>query len=228
MRLSLKIDDKNFEFTLKQLKNDDSQYINEYLNICYSHLVGFFTDLVTKYDDQYDVVKCAVGKYGQALGYASDRLKANYDIVKYAVKADGLALEDASEDLRTNYTLVKYAIKQSGRSIHLIPDDLKTKYILAKCAVKQHGCALEYVIDQFKSNYKIVKYAIKNSKFAFFYASDKLRANYGIARCIPIQKYYFEVLKEELKEDQIIWKSCDYRILPLSNPKEYSIILLQL
>ena len=53
--------------------------------------------------DDFEMVRSAVQKNGQALIYASMRFQNHFEIVKTAVSLDGTALEYAPEELQNDF-----------------------------------------------------------------------------------------------------------------------------
>lgn len=220
MRLELNFDDRNFKFTLKELKNRESKSVSEFISLCFRNRLSFFHHLVQKYRTNYRIVKYAVKQYGYGIEFASKKLRANYILAKYAVKQNGNALECVSNELRANYNIVKYAAKNYGHAIIYASKDLNIDYDIKKYRLND-GDLIRCLSDNLVENYRLIKYALKHNRNAFYNVIDKMQykmVNQIIKLAIAYNPCFFGLV-----EKQKNYKNC-----VLANFKKYKIILLNL
>lgn len=84
--------------------------------------------------DNKDVVMAAVSRNGEALYYASGRLRDDSDVVLAAVTETGDALRFASSALRDNYDIVLAAVENNGSSIRYASKNLQDDQTIADAA----------------------------------------------------------------------------------------------
>ena len=72
---------------------------------------------------------------GEALGLASEELKADAAVVMAAVQQDGWALAYASERLKADVAVVMAAVQQEGRALMHASEDVRA---LIRCRFHRH------------------------------------------------------------------------------------------
>lgn len=114
---------KNRENALKVVKN-----------------AGYFLSKMPEYQDYVEIVSQAVQNSGDALRYASKRLKNDYSIVFNAVSQNGLALQYASDNFKNDKQLAIWAINKNADAIKYVSDTLKKdKEVVLASYCKNNG-----------------------------------------------------------------------------------------
>ena len=85
----------------------------------------------------------AVKNDGNALGHASDELKADKEWIIAAVKNDGYALDYASDELKADKEVVMAAVKNDGYALNYASDELKADKEVIMAADKKYGNVLD-------------------------------------------------------------------------------------
>ena len=149
------------------------------------------------------IILAAVGRYGYALRFASENLKADKDVVLVAVQQHGRALEYASENLKADKKVVTDAVEQNGSALEYVSEDLKADRDFVIDAVKQNGGALFYASENFKADKDVVLAAVKQYGGALLLASENLRADREVVLAAVKQDgYLLFYASENLKADK--------------------------
>ena len=110
------------------------------------------------------VVAAAVKQNGNALLYASDKLKARKEIVTLAVKNYGPSLQHAHPNLQRDHDICLAACRQAGQSIEYAHYDIRRfDRKVIKAAVRNCGWAIKFLHEEARNDEEILTIAIRNS-----------------------------------------------------------------
>ena len=125
------------------ITDEDVAYAAVYQH--WRHVQSFSHEL----QDDFHLVSIAVQKSGNALLFASDRLKDNEKLVRLAVQGDGFtALKHASDRLKDNEGIVRLAVKNDGLALMLVSDRLKDNEDIVRLAVQKSFNAINYASNR--------------------------------------------------------------------------------
>ena len=146
---------------------DETEYFKTYLILNWPEAMQRYMDLQLHFQGcGQDVVLRTVSKFGDALEYASEELRANREVVLAAVKQDGYALEHASKELRDDLDVVLEAVKQDGFALLHASVELCADRRVVLVAVKQNGNMLEYASKEVRADRDVVLAAVKQNGWA--------------------------------------------------------------
>ena len=128
-------------------------------------------------DADREVVLVALAENGNALQYASQKLKADKDIVLAAVEEDGVALQYASQALKVDKEVVLKAVENDGHALQYASQALKADREVVLVALAQNGNALEHASVELKADWGVVLAAVVKDSFALRFASPALRGD---------------------------------------------------
>lgn len=155
----------------------------------------------------------AVSQAGEALQFASDRLKGDKEIVLRAVTKDGSMLKYASTELRQDFDTVLAAVKSNGVALKYGSKALQNDKEVVRVAVENRGEALEFASKALRSDKEIVGSAIKAEKNSYLlrYASEALMKDedflLNLFDEVPSVVEHFSAVFT-LKAVQRDWKAC--------------------
>ncbi|EPT3015780.1 DUF4116 domain-containing protein [Salmonella enterica] len=155
--------------------------------------------------DDRDVVLAAVKKDGDALRYASERLRDDKDITLTAVQSKGYILSHASARLKDDKDIVLAAVQSYGYSMQYVSERLKDDEDVVIAAIGKTGSALEHISDRFKDEKDIVLKAVQNDGYALKFASERLKDDKQIV-LNSVNNYgpALEYASDRLKDDKFV------------------------
>ena len=119
-----------------------------------------------------EVVLKAVESTGSSLVYASDNLHNDREVVLQAVENEGRALFYASRSLCNDLGVVLQAVETDGQALQFASKNLRHDREVVLRAVKHSGMSLKFASETLRSDREIVLRAVERSGEAIQYASD--------------------------------------------------------
>jgi len=106
----------------------------------------------TRLKDHRDVVLAAVANRGAALQYAASLHRLDPVVARAAVANDGMALGKVANVLTSNRELVLTAVAQNGHAYRFAAESLQKDPDVVRTAVRSRGQVLRLVPSQFKDD----------------------------------------------------------------------------
>ena len=162
-----------------RIRRDEREYFEPYLILnCASKFLRKYDELKVCFKTcDRSLVLGTVAKYGLALQYAPEGMKADKAVVKAAVGQDGLALQYASEGMKADKAVVTAAVEQDGAALKYASGEMKEDRGVVTAAVEQDGLALQYASEEMKADEAVVMTAVENEGFALEFASEEMKNN---------------------------------------------------
>ncbi len=148
--------------------------------------LSFYRSLVRKdgttlffahdYQDDEQLVELAIAQNGEAIQFASKRLRNRLDYALKAVQSNPKALAYLNDELKSNRQVVEIALKGNGSLLKYLPAHLRADYDLVKLAVEENGLAFEFASDRLRNNLEIAQIAMKRFKSVIEYVGPTVKA----------------------------------------------------
>ena len=125
--------------------------------------------------DDEEIVKVALTQDGEALEFASDRLKGKKDIVLLAIKTAPWTAFYASEKLKADKELIMASVKDCGQTLYYASEKLRDDEEVVRAAVANKGIIIKYASYRLRNNKEIAKIAMEQDKRAYQFLTKELK-----------------------------------------------------
>lgn len=133
----------------------------------------FFSQLPSRWLNDFDVMAAVCKRFGRALQYASVELQDHQDLVALSINNNGLALCFASERLQNNTQLVRDAMRNNPLAFQYASESLRSNLDLIMLALSLDANLLRYV-----SHYEFVLNLVASNTSFFQFISKDLAADF--------------------------------------------------
>ena len=205
-----------------ELERERSFHRNKYVNILKSSPFElqdnkeYVLDIVEKCGEaiQYasprlkndrNVAITAINNNGFSLKYVSKELQDDEDIVLLAIDNYALALGFASDNLKKDRNIVMEAVKRNGFSLHYTPQEIRNDKQIVIEAVKNYGRSLTIASKELQNDRDVVKIAVKKQGNALFFLSKEFQNDYDIVmEAVQNDGYSLKYASKHLQNDSNI------------------------
>eukprot|EP00435_Cladocopium_sp_Y103_P065355 s278_g27.t1 len=121
-----------------------------------------------------------VQQRGQALEFASERLRSDKEVVLEAVRQDGSMLQFASEKMRSDKEVVLEAVRQDGSMLQFASEKMRSDKEVLLEAVSQDGSMMQFASEKLRSDREVVEHAVAGEFAVLVFASEEQRELLGL------------------------------------------------
>ena len=155
--------------------------------------------------DDEDIVKEAVNIHGNAIQYASERLRDNIDVATIAVKKNQLSFKFLGPNLKNKKKFILDNLESnisSGEIFKYCDESLKKDRSFVIDFIKKNAFGLKYCASEFKLDREIAFLALESNSYSFRYIKKSLRDDVEITQKALEDGYNFDIISNNFKNNE--------------------------